>query len=288
MLIEIVDVLISGIINGSVYAIMAIGMALVYGVSKVFNLAYGSFYTLGGYLAWVLFQAGLNYLMVFLVCIPVLFFIGMAAEKYAVRPLRQRDDWELTSFMTTLGLALFLDNFYLVTFGPYVKSIPMLSDDYIYLGEIVLSVQDVIIFVVAIVIMIAFILFLEKNRLGMAARAVAYNMVGSEIVGIPKDRIFSYVFGMSVVLVGISGILLAPKTFISPMGGWNVMLKAWVITALGGMGSVKGSLVAAFVLAIVEALVGWQLGFTFVWFAWFLILVITLLVRPQGFFGKWG
>jgi branched-chain amino acid transport system permease protein len=288
MFIELIDVLISGITNGSVYALMAIGMALVYGVSKVFNFAYGSFYSLGGYIAWLLFTSGLNYFFVFIVSIPILFIIGMAAEKYAIRPLRARDDWEMTAVMMTLGLALFLDNFYLVVFGPKVKSIPMLSEDYLSLGEIVFSIQDIIIFISAIFIMAAFIIFLGKNRWGMAIKAVASNMTGAQIVGIPKDKIFNYSFAMSVVLVGISGILLAPKTFISPMGGWGIMLKAWVITALGGMGSIKGSLVAAFVLGIVEAIVAWQFGFTYVWFAWFLILLVTLVIRPQGFFGTWG
>jgi branched-chain amino acid transport system permease protein len=285
---ELIDILISGITNGSVYAVMAIGMALVYGVSKVFNFAYGSFFTLGGYLAWLLFKTGLGYSFVFIVSLPILFFIGMIVERYTIRPLRKRSDWEMTSVMVTLGLALFMDNLFMVTFGPYVKSVPMIVRGNISFGNVVLSIHDIMIFVIAIVIMVAFIIFLAKNRFGMAIRAVASNMTGAQIVGIPKDKVFNYSFAMSTVLVGVSGILLGPKTFISPMGGWGIMLKAWVITALGGMGSIKGSLVAAFVLGIVEAVVGWQLGFTYVWLAWFVVLLFTLIVRPQGFFGTWG
>lgn len=288
MLNELLDVLISGVTNGSVYGIMAIGMALVYGVTKVFNLAYGSFYTMGGYLAWILFGAKLGYFPVFILMVPLLFVAGMATEKFAVRPLRQRPDWEMMAVMVTLGLALFLDNLYLVVFGPFVKSIPMLIDGSTEIGGVALARQDIAIFFIALGIMIAFILFLDKHRFGMAIRAVALNMTGAQIVGIPKDFVFSITFALSTVLVGIGGLLLGPKYFVSPMGGWQIMLKAWVITALGGLGSIKGSLYSAFLLGIVEAVVGWQFGFTWVWFSWFSILLFILIVRPQGLLGTWG
>jgi branched-chain amino acid transport system permease protein len=148
--------------------------------------------------------------------------------------------------------------------------------------------QDITIFIIAISIMVLFMLFLGKNRLGMAVRAVAQNMTGAQIVGVAKDRIFALTFALSAVLVGTAGILLAPKYFVSPFGGWVILVKAWVITAFGGMGSLKGSLLGAFILGIVEALVGWQFGFTWTMFAWFTVLLITLIVRPQGLFGTWG
>ncbi|NIS70506.1 MAG: hypothetical protein GTO12_16645 [Proteobacteria bacterium] len=288
MIRALVDVLISGITNGSVYAVMAVGMALVYGVTKVFNFAYGSFYSMGGYLAWVFFGAKLGYPFVFVAVIPTLFLVGLATEKYAVRPLRKRPDWEMTALMVTLGLALFLDNLYLVSFGPFVKSLPLLVEGQIAFGGFIVATQDITIFFIALSIMVTFMLFLERNRLGMAVRAVAQNMTGAKIVGIATDRVFGFTFAISAVLVGTAGILLAPKYFVSPLGGWTILVKAWVITALGGMGSIKGSLYAAFILGIVEALVGWQLGFTWTLFAWFAVLLLTLVIRPQGLLGIWG
>jgi branched-chain amino acid transport system permease protein len=288
MLRELMDVLISGITSGSVYAMMAIGMALVYGVTKVFNFAYGSFYSMGGYLAFVFFGFKLGYLPVLVLVLPALFLAGMGTEKFIVRPLRKRDDWEMTAVMVTLGLALFLDNLYQVVFGPFVKSLPALFVGNLSLGTFTLSVQDVSIFVVAIAIMVLFMLFLGHTRMGMAVAAVAQDTVGAEIVGIPKDLVFGFAFAISAVLVGLGGILLAPKYFVSPLGGWNILVKAWVITALGGMGSIRGSLYAAFILGIVEAFVGWQFGFTWTLFAWFAVLLFTLIIRPQGLFGTWG
>jgi len=194
----------------------------------------------------------------------------------------------MMAVMVTLGLALFLDNFYQAIFGPFVKSLPILVQGQVEAGGFVFAEQDISIFVIALTIMILFMLFLGKNRLGMAVRAVAQNMTGAQIVGVAKDRIFALTFALSAVLVGTAGILLAPKYFVSPFGGWVILVKAWVITAFGGMGSIKGSLLAAFILGIVEALVGWQFGFTWTMFAWFAVLLITLVLRPQGLFGTWG
>jgi branched-chain amino acid transport system permease protein len=273
MLHELVEVFISGITNGSVYAVMAVGMALVYGVTKVFNFAYGSFFSMGGYMAWVVFGAKLGYPLVFIIVIPALFTAGWFTEKLGVKPLRKRADWEMMAVMVTLGLALFLDNFYQAVFGPFVKSLPILMEGQIETGNLVFSDQDIIIFFLALSIMVAFMIFLGKHRLGMAVRAVAQNMIGAQIVGVAKDRIFALTFALSAVLVGTAGILLAPKYFVSPFGG---------------MGSIKGSLLAAFILGLVEALVGWLFGFTWTMFAWFAVLLITLIAKPQGLFGTWG
>ena len=288
MLDELVDVLISGITNGSVYALMALGMSLIYGVTKIFNFAYGSFYSMGGYLAYTAFMASWGYPFVFAVTIPSLFVFGWCTEQFVVKPLRKHDDWEMMAVMVTLGLALMLDNLYQAVYGPFVKSLPFLVTGTVNIGATVLSIQDISIFGFSIASMILFMLFLGRSRLGMSVRAVAQNPTGAMIVGVAKDRVFSFTFGMSAVMVGTSGILLAPSYFVSPFGGWAILVKAWVITAFGGMGSLRGSLIGAFILGIVEALVGWQFGFTWTMFAWFTVLILTLITRPQGLFGTWG
>ncbi len=285
---QFAEVLLSGIASGSVYALMAIGMALVYGVTKVFNFAYGSFFTLGGYLAWSLFRLKIGYGLVLLGVIPLLYLAGLVSEKLLIRPLRKRRDWEMAAVMVTLGLALFLDNLHQLIFGPYTQSIPPLFKKDFVLRGIVISLQDLSIFTISIAAVVAFMLFLNNTRPGMAMRAVAQDMVGAQVVGIPRDRAFGHTFAISAVLVGLGGILLAPKYFVSPFGGWTILVKAWVITAFGGMGSIKGSLYAAFILGIIEAFVSWQLGMTWILVVWFLVLIVTLIARPQGLLGTWG
>lgn len=291
LLVEFIEVLISGLTNGAVYALMAVGLTLIYGVSKAFNFAYGSFYSMGGYIAWVLLTPLAvygGYITVFLCAAPLLLVIGFFTEKAIIAPLRARDDWEIKVMMLTLGLALFLDNAFQVVFGPRMKSLPMIVEGSFSFGEVIVSRQNLVIFVLSICSMLTFRWVLNNTRVGMAVRAVAQNPEGARIVGIPKDTVFAATFAISTVMVGVGGILLTQKYFVSPTGGWDILVKSWVITAFGGMGSIRGALFAAFILGIMEAFVGYLFGMNWVLFAMFALLLFTLTIRPQGLLGKWG
>jgi branched-chain amino acid transport system permease protein len=290
MVFEIADVIISGLINGSVYALMAVGLTLIYGVSKAFNFAYGSFYSLGGYIAFLLFGLSFinHYFLVFLLAVPILLVFGYVVEKALVAPLRKRDDWEIKVMMITLGLALFLDNSFQVIFGSRMKSLPPFLEGSFESGDFYLSHQDVGIFFLSIGGILLFRWFLNNTRTGMSVRAVAQNPAGAQIVGIPKEFVFAATFAISTVMVGMGGILLAQKYFITPMGGWDILVKAWVITAFGGMGSIRGGMYAAFIVGMLESFVGWYFGMTWTLIVLFAVLLTTLAVRPQGLMGKWG
>jgi len=289
MLLEIIDVFISGLINGSVYALMAVGLTLVYGVTKAFNFAYGSFYNLGGYFAWLLLiplaVVG-GYFSVFFVAIPFFFVVGYLLEKVLISPLRKYDDWEMKVMMLTLGLSLFMDFGYQAVFGPRIKSLPAIIEGTIQISEVVLFRQDIIIFILSIGGMLCFGWVLNNTRTGMAVQAVAQNPAGAQIVGIPKDFIFAATFAISTIMVGFGGILLCQKNFVDPMGSTDIMIKAWVITAFGGMGSIRGSLYAAFILGMLEAFVGWYFGMIHVQIATLTLLLVTLAIRPQGLMGR--
>jgi branched-chain amino acid transport system permease protein len=229
-----------------------------------------------------------GYLTTFILSIPLLIAIGYLVERTIIAPLRKRDDWEIKVMMITLGLALLLDNAYQIGFGARMKSLPPIMEGSLSLGPIILTYQDMAIFFLSIGGIICFRWLLYNTHLGMAVRAVAQNPTGAQIVGIPKDVIFAATFAISTVMVGMGGILLSQKYFVSPMGGWDILVKSWVITAFGGMGSIRGSLYAAFILGMLEAFVGWYIGMTWVLVALFAVLLITLVVRPQGLLGKWG
>ena len=287
---EITDVIIAGLSTGSVYALMAVGMTLVYGVTKAFNFAYGDFFNMGGYFAWILiFGVGLEfggYPLVLLIVIPLLFAVGYGLEKLLVAPLRKRKDWENKVMMMTLGLALFLTSLYMVVFGVRMKSLPPILEGTLEVGQLVFSYQDIMIFVMSISGILIFAWMLNNTRIGMAVRAVAQNPVGATIVGIPKERIFATTFAISTVMVGFGGILLSQKWFINPNSGGIIMVKAWVVTALGGMGSIRGGLYAAFIIGMLEAFVGWMFGMSYGIIALFVLLLATLVLRPQGLRGK--
>lgn len=288
MLDGFLETCLSGLINGSTYALIAIGMALVYGITKTFNFAYGSFFVLSGYLAWLLFSYGLPYPVVFLIVVPVVFVTGAAVDRVLLHRLRTRKEWEISVVISTLGLALFMDNLHLALYGPFVKSLPPLLEDNINIAGIVTSRHDAATVVISIGVIIAFWIFLSKTRTGMAMRAVAQDMTGADIVGIPKDRIFWFSFGISCAFVAIAGILFAPRYFVVYSGGWEIMMKGWVMTVFGGMGSLTGAVLAGFILGMVEALVGWQIGFTWTMAVWFTVLIGIFIFRPQGLYGTWG
>lgn len=284
------DVLISGVTIGSVYYLLAAGFTLVYGVGRVLNLAYGSLFTWGAYVAWVFTAgyAGLPLVIGAIVAIPAVFLLGVIIDRGVVAPLRKRQDFDFAVLLATLGLAMVLDNTALVVFGARPKSLPQFGGGGLHLGGFTLSTQAIVILVTALALALGLALFLGRTRTGMSLRAVAQDAIGAQIVGIPLKRVYALTFGLSAALAAVGGILLAPRFFISPLGGWDVFLKALIIAVAGGMGSLRGTLVAAFGLGLLEAFVGWQAGLLWVMPFWFGVLIAILLVRPHGLFGAQG
>jgi branched-chain amino acid transport system permease protein len=218
--------------------------------------------------------------------LPLMFAVGYGLEKLMIAPLRKRADWENKVMMLTLGLALFLTSLYTVVFGVKMKSLPPILEGTLEVGQLVFGYQDIMIFVMSLGGILIFGWLLNNTRTGMAVKAVAQNPIGAKIVGIPKERIFASTFAISTVMVGFGGILLSQKWFINPMSGGTIMIKAWVVTALGGMGSIRGGLYAAFIIGMLEAFVGWLFGMSYGIIALFILLLATLALRPQGLMGK--
>ncbi|MDN2565758.1 branched-chain amino acid ABC transporter permease [Aquibium sp. A9E412] len=286
---EAIFILVSGIITGTVYAVFAAGLSLVYGTSRILNFAYGSFYMMAAYLAWFLVvRLELNYAVAAMVLLPALFLIGLVVDHLVIRRLRQSENWKLVSMMGTLGLALILDNAALVAFGPEQRSIPPISSNVVQMGPMFIGVQEIAIFFIAIVAIVALELFLRTAPLGQAMRAVSQDMQGASMVGIGVDRVFAVAFGLSLVLVGIAALTLSPVTLVSPQAGWPLFLKAFVIVVFGGLGSINGALIAALILGVTETAVIYYLGTSWTMLVWLLVLVIVLMVRPKGLLGVWG
>src|SRR6476646_9447884 len=254
---QCLEVLAGGITQGAIYCVFAFGLSLVYGTTRIMNFAHGSFYMVGGYLDCVLSVVyfGFSYPIVFLIAVPLLFLVGVAVERVVIRPLRWAPSWKTSTMMATLGLAFVIDNLNLIVFGPGEKLIPPLAAGTLSIGGLVISYHKVMVCVLAIGILAALELF------------------------------FSYAFGLSVVLAGTAGILLAPIYLISPLGGWPPFLKAFVIVVFGGLGSTRGVFYSAFLLAIIESFVIFEIGATWTMPVWLLTLLVVLIVRPQGLLG---
>jgi branched-chain amino acid transport system permease protein len=285
-----VDVLTIGITVGGVYALMALGMTLIFGVTRIFNFAHGSFFTWGAYLAWALHTGlfRLSYGAALSLTLLIMFLFGFILEKALVYPLRRFKEWSWSALTVTLGAALVLDNLALVCFGPRYKTLPPLINGNLELGGLLVTNHDAAMLLIVIAVVGAIGFFMQQTRDGLAMQAVAQDMQGAKVVGISVDRIFGYTFGISASLAALAGVLLAPRTLISPFVGWPVLIKAFVIVIFGGMGSIKGSVAAAFILGIIEAFVTYYIGAMWGLPFFLAVLLILLVLRPKGLFGKWG
>jgi len=276
------------VVLGGIYTIMALGLTLVYGVTKVFNYAQGSFYTWGCYIAWFLHhEHGLNYQLTFAITIGIMFLFGLVYERAFIYPLRRFAEWQWTAIIVTLGSALFLDSLTLIFFGPLGKTLPDLVEGIFRFGNLSISKHDLAVALIALAIVAILTLFLNKTRTGMAMRGVAQDIVGGNIVGIPIGRMYGYSFGITAVLGGIAGMLLTPRIQIYPYVGWPVLVKAMVILAFGGLGSIKGAFIAGFTMAALETFVTYYIGAIWSLPLFLVVIVIVLVFRPRGLFGVW-
>ena len=286
---NVIEVLLVAISLGGIYTLMAVGLTLVYGITRVFNFALGSFYLWGGYIAWTLYEGyfQLPYPLAFVLTIGIMFLFGLGYERALLYPLRRFADWGWTAIIVTLGSALFLDNLSLVVFGARGRTLPYLVQGTFTFGQFVMAKHDVATLVIVISIMVGLTLFLKNTRAGKAMRGVAQDPVGAAVVGIPADKVFGYTFALTAALAGISGMLLAPRTQLYSYVGWPVLVKALVVVVFGGLGSIKGTLIAAFALAIVEVFVTYQLGALWALPIFLVVLFVVLALRPRGLFGTW-
>lgn len=289
MINELLNVLIGGIALGALYAVMSIGLSLVYGVTRIFNFAYGSFLVCGGYISWLLYKyLNFGYPAIFLILIVVMFILGAITQKVIISPLLDRPNWHITTMMVTLALAMVMDSGFLLAFGPYAKRLPPIIDSTFNLYNIAFSGNEIGRVLIAIVIVIALELFLKKTMMGLSIEAVAQDETGARIVGIPISWIRICAFGISAVIAGVSGTIIGSTYFVSPLAGWAPFCKAFVVVAFGGAGSLRGTLYAAFILGEMEAIVAWLVGTSWVMVFWFLTLAVVLIIKPKGLLGKWG
>ena len=276
----------SGLISGSLYATMGLGLTIIYGVIHVFNFAHGIVAVLGAYTTWFfLTQVGIGLVPSILASIVIMFFFGLLIYKATIYPLIRKPNWEFSTIIFFLGFGIFLENVTLQAFGPRVKSIPPFFEGAIEVGFVRINWHEVSILLIVVAFVFALQLFLKKTWSGQAMRAVAQEMDGSRIVGINIERTFSLAFALAIMVTGFSGILLGTKYYMTPHIGWDWMMKGFVIVCLGGLGNATGAVYAAFILGATEALVTLYLGSLWVWPIWFFMFLIILLLRPQGIAG---
>ena len=289
------DLLANGLIYGCFYALMAIGLAMIFGVLKIVNFAHGEFFMIGAYTyVLVALKFGVSPWLA-LPCAAVSgAVLGWLVERLLMRPLYQgyaswgfmKDEYAV---VVTFGLSLLLINLVDKIVGPYSFRGPALIDvSRFALGPIMLTGQKAIAAAVSVLLMVALALFIKRSVWGKQIQAVAQNRLGASLAGIDATRTTSLIFVISGLLAALSGALLAPLVNPSPDIGAFPAVKSYVIVVLGGMGSIWGAMLAAMILGVSEAFFSVYISYDYRDAFGLIILVLVLLLRPQGLFGEKG
>ena len=284
-----VQQLVNGLIIGGVYALIAVGLTTIFGLMNVVNFAHGEFYMLGGMIAFLLIQfAGLNYFLSLIAAIVLVMCVGYFVEKILLKRLRdKKTDILVAGALVTIGVSIFLQNMGLLVFGsvPRLIASPFSAEPF-KLGPILLGRMNLFAALVTVGVILFSHFFIKKTTLGMAMRATFQDKDVAALVGVHIDRVFSFTFMLGAGLAATAGGLLGPIYIIYPNVGESVILKAFVIVVLGGMGNFLGAIFAALILGVVESLGAAYVSAEYRDLIGFVMVLMILLFRPSGLFGK--
>lgn len=284
---SLAQAVLNGLLLGALYALIGMGMALIFGVMRIVNFAHGAFMMLGMYATYVLFDRfGINPYFGFPITAVFLFIVGYLVYLVLLKRISERSDF--MQILLTLGISLIISNGILIGFGAdyHQINIPIL-DRNVHLGpHISLNAPWLVSFAITVVLAVAMFLFVMRTTTGRALRAIAQNRYAALLMGINVHRVQALSFGMGLAAVGIAGSLLLPVFYLYPGVGDQFTLKAFVMVVLGGMGSVEGAAVAGLVLGIVENLTSLYWGNDWGLVVDFVIFLLVLSLRPGGLFGS--
>lgn len=281
----VTQAIVTGILLGGVYALVSVGLTLIFGVLGIVNFAHGTLLTVAMYLAYVLVtSAGLNVYLATAIVVPVLFALGYGIQALLLNRL-MRPGHTHGQLLVTLGLSLVLANVLLLIFGGFEKTIEPPVGGNLRIAGAIAPAPRVIAFAGAILVAIALTLVLRRTRLGLTIRAVAAHPQGAQIVGVDVRRVFALTFGLGTAAVGAAGGLILPFLAITPSTGEQFTILAFVIVVLGGLGSVRGAILGGLVVGLVQTVGGLYLPGTRALLLVFAVFVLVLLFRPQGLFG---
>jgi branched-chain amino acid transport system permease protein len=276
----------SGLLTGLVYGLMALGLSVIFGVVRVVNFAHGEMMAVAMYIAVVLFSAfHLDPLLMMLPIAAVLFVFGYAIQRTLITPFINRP--EHSQFMLLIAIALIIVNVLLIIFGPDAQSVqPAYAFDSFQLGALILDATKVYAAAAAVVVATALFAFFRFTLVGKAIRACADNYDGALVVGLDVKRLYALTFGIGAACVGAAGSMMVLLIDVTPPLGPAYTLLAFVIVITGGLGSMAGALVGGLLIGVTEALGGLLFTPSAKSMFAFGLLVLVLLFRPQGIFGK--
>lgn len=281
----ILEASLNGLMTGAVYALIALGLTLIYGVLHIINFAHGALLTCAMFAVWIAWAVlGMDPYLAILPLVPLMFALGYGLQRFVIGPASHGDDGNI--LLVTLGLSIVLENVLLALFQSDTRT---LDTDYSFqvvaLGPLLLSYPRLIGLGVAVAVTGLLWLVLNRTDTGKAIRAVAKERLGANLVGIDVPHVYAVTFGLGCACLAVAAGLLMPTFYVNPRIGGAFVLVAFTVVVLGGMGSLPGALLGGLFIGVVESLCGLFLGDSLGQIGIFLIFIAVLLVRPTGLFG---
>jgi branched-chain amino acid transport system permease protein len=281
------QILVSGLTLGAMYAVGTIGLSLAWGALKMLNMAHSSLIAIGGYASYaVVVQAGLPGMAALPAALIAGALVGALLYYAVVRFMYRNEAFETNVFIATFGIALVLENLVLKLFGAYPLKQPFAIAEGFKIGTVHVPWQNLLIFGVSVLTMLLMAWGLARTRTGRAIRATAQNREAAQLMGVATGRIFAQVLAIAGALAAMSGVLLSSIATLSPQLGFDPMLKAFIICVIAGLGNIAGALYAAFALGLFEAVVQFFLGVRWALPLMMMLVIVALIWRPFGVFGQ--
>ena len=288
---DIVGILVTTVILGSIYGLVAIGMTLIYGTLRILDMSQGSMVMVGSFIGWgILVVAGWNPIIAIVLAFVATFGLGTLTQLVSVQPLMKRMnsiDFEMVTFITTFAVAMILSNVALEVLGPQQRNVtPVISGGINVYHGVNLPYQSLTMAIVSVVMMAGLGIFLARTRWGMAIRAVAQDLDAARLMGVPVSKLYPLTMGLASALAGVAGVFLGGLYFAYPSAGDLPLLEALIVVIFGGLGSLPGTVYADYAIGLIQAIAEVIVGETWSLPILYGVILLVLIFRPYGLLGK--
>jgi branched-chain amino acid transport system permease protein len=283
----VIQIIASGLTLGAMYAVATIGLSLVYGSLNMLNMAHGALLTLGGYICYAtITHLGFPPIIALAAAACVCALAGLLIYVFATLPLLRAENFETNIFIATIGIGAIIENLMLKAFGPYPIPQPLGISGQVVIGNVLIPIQNILILVTALILMAAVAFLLQKTRTGRAIRATSMNREAAQLMGVRVGQVYAQVLALSGALAAVSGVMISSIATLTPVMGGDPMLKAFIICVVAGLGNVYGAVIAAVALGLLEAATQYVLGVRWSFATLLLLVILVLIWRPYGLFGR--
>lgn len=283
------QMIVNGLMLGMSYALIALGLTLIFGIMNIINFAHGQMVMIGSFIVYYLYGVlHWNFFLTLIICILVLALVGAVFERFLFRRFLRLSLREESSMLLAIGTALLLENIALISFGEKHRGVPPLNDHIFNIVGIYIPINRIIIFAVSIVLIIALLLFIQRTRYGLAMRALAQDREVTFLMGVDIDKISMMGFAIGASLAGVAGGLLALIFPIFSGSGGTLSIKAFIMIMIGGAGVVPGAIIGGFILGMLESIGYGLIPGSVTYLLILSAIILLLIIRPLGIMGKPG